>query len=384
MKNMQSGWLIALVGGLVAFGGQSELRAGKPAPPPPPVPAGKIVFGYSGQFFEMKGDGTGRTAIPFTGISNAEAFTPSVKNYGGGRWWLTSQVSPPEYSTYGCVCATKDGVNLIPLVVGGIRDNGDGTNTVFKLAGRPPAWSGDGLDSFCSVSALRYLQDQATGETYGNQRGIFRVAVSATDLENSTPGQIPPRFYGDAGLTPWVVSYRPAGLLSVGDKGHSWSPDGNFVAFSGYFSVNEGGSDLYVANVTTAAENGPVDVQDTSKVFKIYENAGTSGVGALEWTPPGAAQQRLAFAANGHLYVINFDGTGMTDLVSSAVYDFLGIAWSRDGNYLIYPAYISKGNPFAPYQYQISRVKLADRSTVLLTTDTEGGSGRKYIFGWCE
>jgi len=32
---MKSGWIIALVGGLVACGGLSELRAGKPAPPPP-------------------------------------------------------------------------------------------------------------------------------------------------------------------------------------------------------------------------------------------------------------------------------------------------------------------------------------------------------------
>src|SRR5262245_13376893 len=99
---------------LLGAGWCAATYSGKPAqppPPPPPPPPGKITYSVeSNGLFQMNGDGSGKTAVPFTLTDGFPV--PSQASYNGHRWWLDILESAPNQTD---LYATKDGVSWIRL-----------------------------------------------------------------------------------------------------------------------------------------------------------------------------------------------------------------------------------------------------------------------------
>jgi TolB protein len=97
---------------------------------------------------------------------------------------------------------------------------------------------------------------------------------------------------------------RPLRVSNVDNVDNpTWAPDGLRVAYSG----NDHGPGIYI---TTTANNGTVRVTPPGGSFGGAQLYGQPG-----WSPDGTA---IAYAGTfevpGNLYVINSDGTGITQL----------------------------------------------------------------------
>jgi Tol biopolymer transport system component len=113
------------------------------------------------------------------------------------------------------------------------------------------------------------------------------------------------------------------------EAGPAWSPDGSKVAFAG----KRGGDwDIYTIFATSTA----VEQQRTSDPAADFDPA---------WTPDG---QRIVFTSNrdgrNHLWMMNADGSGQTQLTSGAAADFEP-AVSPDGTKIAFTSTRDDPNP---------------------------------------
>lgn len=121
----------------------------------------------------------------------------------------------------------------------------------------------------------------------------------------------------------FVVNVDGSNFKILASHGHTpaWSPDGTMIAFADHYNpdhtVNLIDDDIYVMNV------------DGTGVTNLTNSSGSDDSPA--WSPDGA---KIAFRSNrsGHfdLYVMNADGTGVTALTADTASEGRP-AWSPDG-----------------------------------------------------
>jgi len=349
---------------LLGAGWCAAIYAGKPAPPPPPPPPGKIVFASQG-FWQMNGDGSGKTAVPFTSPSDASAAVPSLGSYAGHRWWLCiRELAPNQTDLY----ATKDGSDWIQLTASSITPNGDGTETHVRFFA-DPCWSNDGDDTFCSVKATYYIYNPATATGSNIHRIIYRVDISASDLEGMAPDDDDPLLsVGNPAVTPVISAAVPTGAGVEPLLDHHWSAESTDITFVRNNASPGAAMDLYFANVS----HGPVDAADASL---IYHNPSSFDVARPRWTPAGntLGHEYIVFDCGNSIYTVSPDGSQLAPLTTG-----WGAFWSPDGQYLAYrvPVYL-KGRTRL---YDIARFPLLGGSVVTLISD----SSDKVVKGWCE
>jgi Tol biopolymer transport system component len=133
-----------------------------------------------------------------------------------------------------------------------------------------------------------------------------------------------------SGLARLAIGPLPLDSRS-GTGAHSWSPDGQRVAFSSGepFLAGDGNQDIYVANA------------DGSGLTRLTDDPGDDF--APKWSPDG---QRIAFMStrdgNLEVYVMNADGSGQTNLTNDPANDAFGVfvffpdPWSPDGKLIAF------------------------------------------------
>jgi Tol biopolymer transport system component len=135
-------------------------------------------------------------------------------------------------------------------------------------------------------------------------------------------------FSADRGATTgiYVMDGNGAGKTRLTDKltynlGAVWSPDGTKIAFNSY---RDGQSEIYIMNA------------DGSNQTRLT----TSGIGSYQpaWSPDGT---KIAFRgydsqANSDIYVINTNGTGLTNLSNDPCGCSYTPAWSPDGTQIMF------------------------------------------------
>ncbi len=351
----------------VAVVGAGLSLGAKPAPPPPPP--GMIYYSINDSglgLWSMDGNGSGKTS-QFSFPSDQDAYTsvPSLGSYNGHRWWLVVRPSGSTTDLF----ATKDGQSWIQLTASGVRDNGDGTETISNFAGGV-SWSNDSLDQFCSIKVVRWVRDKTTGAYWNLQRVIYRLDVSAFTLETMVAGVDDPMLSdGDAGVTPIIWTSATLGG-ALGE--HHWSPDGTKITFLNYFNNAEYGPDLWVADVSDLSA-GPIDA---ALAVKVFENGNTFGAYGPQWSRHANPQdQRISFDAGGYVYTVSPNGSGLVK-VTTGYQPF----WSPDSKYLAYSRTTTKGT-FGNNSYNVARIPATGGTIVTLTSDLDPAL-YKEVVGW--
>ena len=341
----------------------SVQSAPKGSGPPPP---GKIYYQYNGAVWQMNGDGSGKTQV------NAPAGVPSQGTYGtdNHRWWLVA--------SEGEIWATPNGVDYLQITDMSQRDNGDGTITVVRISHREPVWSNGG-DSFISFAATHWVQSAALpvpppggeADVTDFYKAVYRLDISAAELEARYQLEMPGPAFDVTQAEPVVTV---TSFFETNLEYHSWSPDGIALAYHHLDQHHDAGgnADLWVAYV------GPevaLPVNGDTDALRIYE-ATEPFLNPVKWSPPGAPEERIAFRTGGaRLMTIGPDGSGLTDLgaISPGT-----IAWSPDGNHIVFRQAIQRG---FTWNYYIYRVPATGGSFVSLTGDLNRELN-KGVLGW--
>ena len=226
-----------------------------------------------------------------------------------------------------------------------------------------PAWSPDGMHlamriDFGTGSGIAIMDmTEIGGILEGNQ------PAAVTDVFSDAPDWSPDGSQlvfissGDFGwdLNRYSVStsafFQVPGL-SPWTRDPKWSPDGQQIVFSAD-PENSGNSDIYLINV-----DGSGLTQLTSNPF--YE-------GSPAWSPDG---QRIVFTANANdnkdLYIMTKDGNNLTRLTSDPADEF-DPAWSPDGSRI---AFVSTRNDNNDGNYEIYMINSDGSGEMRLTNNT--------------
>ena len=209
---------------------------------------------------------------------------------------------------------------------------------------RPLAWSPDG-------SRLLFLRDSIGGSFEGNDLYVLH-ANGTVDRLTAGGGVLGGSFSPDGTKVVFarvpgfrepedslfVVSVEggtPQQIETGGEEPASsypvWSPDGQSVYYFGVF--RDGGDDAPGLARTNADGTG-----DGFLVGELMLNEVEGGAAGLSWSPDG---KRLAFAGtaeDGHsaVYVVDADGSNLTEVVGSDEARYAWPTWSPDGSRLAF------------------------------------------------
>ena len=234
--------------------------------------------------------------------------------------------------TAGSISATQDGERIAYDFDGDVWvANIDGSdpvnvsNTIGFTEGRP-SLSSDG-------ARIVYQRDE------GSLLDVFVMNVDGSGTTNLTPGT-------DAS----------------NDGEPEWSPDGTRIVFG---SDRTGDVDLY-----TMASDG-------SDVVKLTDGSNNR---TARWSPDG---QRIVFtrfldpSAGGtdfELFVINSDGTGLTQITSNGAFRTTDADWSPDGQWMVLATQDLTGLGF--YDLYVMR---SDGTDIVRLTTNEGGASPRWL-----
>jgi hypothetical protein len=220
-------------------------------------------------------DGSGPKSYPAPQDASAAAWSPDATTiyYVG-----TTRVANPTQRIYSL--AVSDG-SISPLI----------SDTVSALSGAKlisPAVSFDGTWIYFATQIAQ------NGPTSGE---IWRAHPDGTGAERFVSGSV-------AG-SPYVVRTSP-----------SPSPDGTRLAYV----------EKTTSPTTTANDIKILDLQSGNTL-----TISGSGADEIRWSPTG---ERIATKGGAGLYVVNADGSGLTQLIQNVDY-FTGLDWSPDGRWIL-------------------------------------------------
>lgn len=170
-----------------------------------------------------------------------------------------------------------------------INADGTGTSQLTKDEGNSePAWSPDGS----RLAFVRYRNQLGRGIYVMNSNGSGTVS-----LTTGTPDEFSP----------------------------AWSPDGSRIAFT-----------------RREIDNSEIYVMNADGTNRLRLTTGTTGGGDADpaWSPDGS---RIAFTRNSKIYVMNPDGSGVTQLSADAAKDSEP-TWSPDGRMIAFSRGEATGN----------------------------------------
>ena len=354
---------VALVASLL---GLSPSRSAPPHGGGGSVPPGKILYTYNNQTWQMNGDGSGKSTVSLSAV-------PSRDTYSGHRWSILM--------SNGEVWATPNNVDFLQITNLQQYDNGDGTITCVILndgTGARLSWSNGG-DSFISVKGIHWVQDASLpvpppggdADMSDLYLAIYRLDVSALELEARYQSQLPgPAF--DITLAVPVIT-EPFGYEENFTE-HQWSPDGTKIAYKWRNNFEDfGPADLWVADVGPGVTLPVNALTDGVRIVNIATNR----IDFPQWSPPGAAEQRIAFRySNGDLRTVRPDGTGLTTVANVG---YGPSFWSPDGNHFVYRKMVQK--TFTKREYFLYRIGASGGTSVLLTGDLNKELD-KGLLGW--
>jgi hypothetical protein len=218
---------------LVAVVATATLTNAKPPAPPAPPPPGSIFFLQPGQQtdYQMKADGSGKTPI----LPGNAFLEVSYRRYGsdGARWIVRwEHLDDPEYPNRGEIFATR-------IVNGAVSRRVQVTNmypfispwTNHVSAPRQIRWT-KGTDGFFSFAACEYVLDASGQPIDFGPDHLFRVNVSAADLEAATAngGSFQPvDIDGDPRMVQVFSNLQPAPSATIH---FAWSPEGSYLAWA--------------------------------------------------------------------------------------------------------------------------------------------------------
>ena len=212
--------------------------------------------------------------------------------------------------------SSPDGTKLVYTDHGLWVANIDGTGRtrlVSDPSAKNPTWSPDGKKVYYSKFA-------------GGDELIFCVDTDGKGAETQ-------------------VSPPHPGAANALDRHPSVSPDGTKIAFTTSRQVGEydGMGGVAIMNVDGSGlmllPTGTWKDREGQRVYQPYPMVGGGTQPGVSWAPDG---RRLAFSAypapggKSQIYVMNSDGTGITQLTHEDTLNCYGPVWSPDGKKLVF------------------------------------------------
>jgi Tol biopolymer transport system component len=275
--------------------------------------------------------------------------TPTIKSAG------LIAFSSGSATKSGLYTINTDGTNLAKIVDGQVERlkwSGDGKQIVFSKEGKTYATNTDGTN-------LTKLFD--------NPMDSFEWSGDGRQIAFSKDGEI------------YVVKADGADILQLTkspaeDNNPTWSPNAFQIAFiserSGYYNI-------YIIN----ADGSGIEqlYNDPSKIIRTTRQP--------SWSPDGA---RIAFIASpdngaeqGNVFVINIDGTNLTELTQGTPGYYHDLTWSPDGTRIAFTTainnYQQSGNIFAANADGTSLTQLT-RETTDAHTPFWSPDGKHIVF----
>lgn len=225
-----------------------------------------------------------------------------------------------------------------------------------------------------------------------------RILFSAVPHDGSTPPS------SDKSREIFVMNTDGAGIANLtddpgrDDTDPSWSPDGTGILFAGngnVYRMNVDGSGVtQLSDDPDRTDSNPVWAPDGSRILfhgreetsdglflmnsdgsgtvKLMDDAGASYSNA-SWSPDGS---KILFRGSGlsgasgegsHIYMMNVDGSGLTNLTAGHEGDFYGFSspvWSPDGNRIAFTGRVEDPEDSDDYFQELFLIRLDDGSGI--------------------